>query len=234
MPTCPPSRTVRRGRGPARRDASPIPTAGWRTGRAPTPGRGPSAQNALTRVATSPRVPGAGADPRPPRRAARHRRAQRADAGARPLLLPAARRPAEPAGAVRARGSRTARTASPIDPNALDAAAPPRSTGTIPATTAGSSPTACPRTAASRACCTCSTSTRGALLPDRIPRTRAADLAWLPDGTGLLLHPLSRAGRGARGRGALPPRRLLPPRSAPIPRTTRWSSSRPRRSTGPA
>ena len=42
---------------------------------------------------------------------------------------------------------------------------------------------------------------------------------------GLLLHPLSRAGRGARRRGALPPRGLLPSRWAPIPRTIRWSSS---------
>ena len=50
----------------------------------------------------------------------------------------------------------------------------------------------------------------GVLMPERIPHTRAADLAWLPDSHRLLLHPLSVAGRGARGRGALPPRHPLP------------------------
>ncbi len=62
--------------------------------------------------------------------------------------------------------------------------APRRSTGTIRATTAPSWPMGSPRTAASRACCTCSTSPAGVTLPDRISRTRAADLAWLPDGSG--------------------------------------------------
>ena len=48
---------------------------------------------------------------------------------------------------------------------------------------AGSWPTGSRRTGASRACFTCSTWTPGAHLPDRIPRMRAAALAWLPDGS---------------------------------------------------
>ena len=93
------------------------------------------------------------------------------------------------------------------------------------ARTAGSWPTACPRTAASRACSTCSTWTPATSLPDRIPRTRAADLAWLPDGSGLLLHPLSRAGRGARRARSTTTAPSSSTRSAPIPPTIRWSTS---------
>ena len=74
----------------------------------------------------------------------------------------------------------------------------------------------------------------GVLLPDRIPHTRAADLAWLPDSTGFYYTRYPVAGPGARGRGALPPRHLLPSPGHGSRRKIRWSSSRPRRSTGPA
>ena len=56
---------------------------------------------------------------------------------------------------------------------------------------------------------------------DRIPHTRAADLAWLPDGTRLLLHPLSRArARCPRARSTITGRSASTA-SAPIPPPTR-------------
>ena len=50
----------------------------------------------------------------------------------------------------------------------------------------------------------------------------------------LLLHPVSRAGRGARGRGALPPRDLLPPPRRRSRLRSAGLQAGARRSTGPA
>ena len=57
------------------------------------------------------------------------------------------------------------------------------------------------------------------------PRTRAADLAWLPDGFGFYYTRYPAPGDRARGRGALPPRASTSTGSAATPPTTRWSSS---------
>ena len=143
---------------------------------------------------------------------------------ARPLLLPAARRPAEPAGAVRPRRRRRARTGWLSTPTRSTRPARPRSTGTIRATTAGCSPTDCPRTAASRASSTCSTSRPGTIAPDRIPHTRAADLAWLPDGSGFYYTRYPAPGAVPAGRGALPPGSLL---SSPRRRSRRRPAGLP-------
>ena len=197
---------------------SPIPTAGSRTATIPTPAPGPSAQNALTEALPRPGA-GPGGHPPPARRAPGHRRDQRPDAGAWPLLLPAAGRPAEPARAVRARGRRRRGSRRRWIPTRSTRPARPRSTGTIPSDDGRLLAYGLSENGSEQSVLHVLDVARGATLPDRIPRTRAADLAWLPGRLGVLLHPLSRARRGARGRGALPPRDLLPPLWAPIPPT---------------
>ena len=127
----------------------PIPTDGWRTGRAPTPGQWTDVERAQRSHWTpSPRgsrsalcldrplAIGALGVPTPAR--GRYFYQRRDGRQNQPVLY--------------LRGIRAA-TAPSTSTTRWTPAAPWRSTGTIPATTAGSSPTACPRTAASRACC---------------------------------------------------------------------------------
>ena len=73
----------------------------------------------------------------------------------------------------------------------------------------------------------------GATLPDRIPHTRAADLAWLPDGTGFYYtrYPAAaRSYRRAKSTITAPSTSTGSARTRPV---IRRSSSQPRRSTGP-
>ena len=151
----------------------------------------------------------------------------------RPVLLPAAGRPAEPAGALRARrgGRRRSRARRPQRPRRRRH---DRARLVLPerGRPAPGVRTLRERQRAERAA-RARRGHRATTLPDRIPRTRSADLAWLPDATRLLLHPLSRPRRGARGRGALPSRRLLPSARRRPRGRSRWFSSRRRRSTGP-
>ena len=72
----------------------------------------------------------------------------------------------------------------------------------------------------------------GRLLPERIPRTRAAALAWLPDDSGFYYtrYPAP---------GAVPPGKSTTTAAstsigwAPTAQAIRWSTSRRRRNTGP-
>ena len=114
-------------------------------------------QNALTEALPRRRARPRG-DPPPARRAAGHRRRSSVPA-------PVARAATSTSGATAARTSRcstcatgwTATIASWWIPTRSIRPAPPRSTGTTRAKTVVCWPTACPRTAASRACSTCST-----------------------------------------------------------------------------
>ena len=174
---------------------SPIPTAGWRTATIPDTQAWTESQNALTEALPRRACP-AGPDPRAgwtscsrsARSARRRRRAgryfyQRRDGRQnQPVLYVREGVDGEDRVADRSQRAR-------CQP------APPRSTGTIPATTARLLAYGLSENGSEQSVLHVLEVDSGAPLPDRIPRTRAADLAWLPDGSGLLLHPLSRAGR---------------------------------------
>ena len=164
--------------------------------------------------------------PPPPAGAARYRCARHTDAGARQLPVPATRGQHQPAGPVRARRAARGPTGSRSIPTRSPPTAPRRWTGITSVPTGGCLPTDCPRTAASRACCTCSTSTRWRHSLIAIPHTRSCDLAWLPDASAFYYTRYPAPGDGARGRGAVSSRRLVPPGRATIPRQTCSSSSR--------
>ena len=152
----------------------------------------------------------------------------------RPLLLPAARRPPEPAGALRARGRRGRRPRR-ARPERARRRRHDRARLVLPErrrTAARLRPLA--TDGSEQSVLHVLDVDTGALLPDRIPGTRAADLAWLPDGTRLLLHALPRRrGTCPRARSTTTARSTST-RSAPIRRRIRSSSSPSRRSTGPA
>ena len=71
-----------------------------------------------------------------------------------------------------------------LDPNRFRPRAPRRSTGIMSVPTAGCSPTDSPPTAASRACCTCSTSTPCHRSPTRSPTPAAATSRGCPTASG--------------------------------------------------
>ena len=195
-------------------------------GDAPAVARWTEAQNTATRKALDP-LPGRAAleerfgrlysigslgapVSRPPEGQAARLPRQAARQGASLLLHPPRRR-AEPARPLRARRPTRATTARSSTSNALTRRRHERARLVVPIRRRPAARLRhCPRRQ------------RGVAAPrprrrdgpgpadDRIPRTRACSLAWLPDGSGLLLHALSRGRAGARRRGALPPRRLLP------------------------
>ena len=148
------------------------------------------------------------------------------DAGTRPLLLSAARRPAEPAGAVLARGRRRRRPRRCRSQRARSGRHHRARLVLSRARTAapGLRPLG-ERQRAERA-----PPARGGhgahALPDRIPRTRAAALAWLPDGTGFYYTRYPAPGRCPTGEEhyhrAVYFHRARRPTRPPI----RWSSSR--------
>ena len=191
------------------------------------------AQNALTDAYLD-AVPGhASGSVTPPRPAARHRCAQRC----RHRCAAAT----STCGATGARTSRCCtcgkgfevRIASSWIPNALDAAGTIALDWYYPARTALSWPTACPRTAASRASCILLDVDTGRHLPDRIPHTRAADARLASrHHAGSTTPAIPRRARCPTARSTItaPSTSIA---SAPIPPRIRWSSSRRRRSTGP-
>ena len=186
---------------------SPIPIVGWKTAAHRRRGPGPSGRTPSPRP-ISPRFPAGNGS------VAGSRSCWRSACSARQRRCAAA---TSICGATDARTSRCStggmasmgQTALPSIRTRSMTRVPPRWTGTIPARTAACSPTAYRKTAASRVCSTCWTSTpAGPARPDPPHPRRRPRLA--PRQYGLLLHPLSRAGGSARGRGALPSRSLLP------------------------
>ena len=212
---------------------SPIRTGGWRTAIRRHPGVDRRAERA-DRVATSPRCParpvirarldellaiGALSTPTPAR--GRYFYQRRDGRQNQPVLYVREGVDGEDRVADRSQRARCRR-------------APPRSTGTIPARTARLLAYGLSENGSEQ-------SVLHVLEVDSRRAAARSDPADARGGSGVaarrqrvLLHPLSRAGRGARGRGALPPRGVTSTGWAPIPRTTRWSSSRRRRNTGPA
>ena len=233
MPTYPLIAPLGRSRSPPRRRPSPIPTAGWRTGRAPRP-----------RQWTERRT----RSPRPYLAAVPGRERIRAPPGAScwPSACSACRRRCAAAtsisGATDGRTSRCStgamasrgETASPSIPTRSNAGGHDRPRLVLPQR--GRPPPGLrplgERERGERAPGAGGGHWAGAARPDPPHAGRLAGLA--PRHHRLLLHSLSRAGGGARRARSTTTAPSTSIASAPIPPATRWSSSPPRRSTGPA
>ena len=100
-----------------------------------------------------------------------------------------------------------------------------RSTGAIPARMGACWPTGCPRTAASRACCTCWTSRPAASAAGPDPPYPRGGPRLAPGRQRLLLHPLSRARRRCPRARSTITAPCISTGSAPTRPATRWSSS---------
>ena len=148
---------------------------------------------------------------------------QRAGGARRPLLLHPARRRAESAGPLRARGPRRP-GARAVDPNRPAPAAPSRSTGGIPPRTARWSGLRLLRPRRREEHPVCARRATGAAPARRDPRTRVLQPRLGAGWRRLLLHALPGARHRAGGRRGLPPARLPPPLGADPadgPRTVR-------------